>query len=134
MGDSAEEQVVGNYQNQQREAVYARAREKIHGDDIPVDTSEDGFADAMDKLNGEEEVSLDMVREKETPEEPEADSPAAEALGKSEGQEADDDYIDPALAEAGYFYQDGELCTTVNIYGEEHVVSASQLRRPLMNQ
>ena len=127
MGDSQQE-TVGNYQQDKREALYAKARERIHGDDIAVDTSEDGFADAAAKLNGEEpqeEVSLDMVRDKE----PEAESPAAEALEQTDGQEADDDYIDPALAEAGYFYQDGELCTTVNIYGEEHVVSASQLRR-----
>ena len=130
MGDSQEE-TVGNYQQGKREALYAKARETIHAEDIPVDTSEDGFADAMNKLNGEEEVSLDMVRDKqeEPAESAEPENPAAEALSTSEGEEADDDYIDPALAEAGYFYQDGELCTTVNIYGEEHVVSASALRR-----
>jgi len=128
MGDSADDQVVGNYQQDKRAALYQKARETIHSDDIPVDTSVDGFADAMEKLNGESEseVSLDMVRDKTVDEE---DNPAQEALSQSDGEVADDDYIDPVLAEAGYFYQDGELCTTVNIYGEEHVVSASQLRR-----
>lgn len=125
--------------NRAIEAIYEKRAAEEAEVGIPVDTSKDGFADAMGKLyqarsemvanetgqqlpGGEQPVDLSMVRGNQRGQ-PQPN--AAQVLNKPESEP---DPNDP-FATGELFYDNGVLCTTVTVNGQAEVVPWSKARR-----
>lgn len=130
MSEQQEEPIVRKTKHQlSMEALYAKHNQEQEDNGVAIDTSVDGFEDAANKLNDAVaaetgEVSLADVRDKRDML-PGEENPAAEVLSQPE----EDTKPDP-LEDAGLFYnEEGELCATVTVYGQEQVIPVSQMRR-----